>query len=130
MRGPESKFWKKIRDNTKQVRWQRIESPTTGGGIPDVVGAHEGVTAFIELKAVTRGWRIKFEPEQAVWLYRWAKAGGVCWVACEKGQSLYLWPGIQARDLVGEDLRTVKPALFWEYRSEWDWEVFVDTVFN
>lgn len=130
MHGPESKFWKKIRANTQQVRWQRLESPSTGGGIPDVVGAYKGTTAFIELKAVTRGWRVKFEPEQPVWLHKWAQAGGVCWVACERGQELYLWRGQDARKLRGEDLRTVEPALHWEYRSDWDWDILVDTVFR
>ena len=51
----EKNLWALLRDNIKEVHWQRIETGMTGSGVPDVNGCAKGKEFWIELKESTFG---------------------------------------------------------------------------
>ena len=99
-KGTEAHFWADIRKHIPDVHWQRIESPTPGGGIPDVHGCLDGVSAWIELKVV-KGRRVLLTPEQCNWLTRYSTYGGRCYVVAQHvlSDTVYVWDGARARDI-------------------------------
>lgn len=131
---PEGKLWELLRDNTKPygIHWQRIESATTGRGIPDVNGCWNGAEAWIELKII-RGHRVKFQTEQPVWLYKRSMAGGKCWVLARRttkdGDELWLWPGIRAMELKKKKIQEVPPTLIYKQRNQWSWSELITNIF-
>ena len=64
--GPEQKLYKKLKDATPQIIWNRIENISLLG-MPDLLGYNTSGTFFtVELK-VTKGRKIRFSPHQIAW---------------------------------------------------------------
>ena len=61
--GPEQKLYKKLKDATPQIIWNRIENLSLPG-MPDLLGYNNSGRFFtVELK-VTKGRKIRFSPHQ------------------------------------------------------------------
>ena len=61
--GPETKFYQKLRKNSKGIIWNRIEN-LSSLGTPDLLGYNSFGTFFtVELK-VTKGKGVRFSPHQ------------------------------------------------------------------
>ena len=64
--GPEQKLYKKLKDATPQIIWNRIENIGLLG-MPDLLGYNNSGTFFtVELK-VTKSKKIRFSPHQIAW---------------------------------------------------------------
>ena len=64
--GPEVKLYKKLKEFTPQIIWNRIENLSLLG-MPDLLGYNTSGTFFtVELK-VTEGRKLKFSPHQIAW---------------------------------------------------------------
>jgi hypothetical protein len=64
--GPEAKLYKKLKEFTPQIIWNRIENLSLPG-MPDLLGYNKSGTFFtVELK-VTKGRKIRFSPHQIAW---------------------------------------------------------------
>ena len=64
--GPEQKLYKKLKDATPQIIWNRIENISLLG-MPDLLGYNNsGIFFTVELK-VTKGRKIRFSPHQIAW---------------------------------------------------------------
>lgn len=86
---PESSFWGRLRDFTKDsIDWQRIET-LTANGVPDVNGCLKphGPEFWVELKTLRREGSISLnspiKPTQIAWLFRRYKSGGICHIMVE-----------------------------------------------
>ena len=64
--GDEQKLYKKLKEFTPQIIWNRIENLSLPG-MPDLLGYNtSGVFFTVELK-VTKGRKIRFSPHQIAW---------------------------------------------------------------
>lgn len=112
-----------IQDKLTEVDWQRIESGTTGGGIPDLNGCDKatGVELWIELKQ-TDAWSVKFRPEQVAWVERRCRYNGRVFVATRrrtvagprKGEAVdefWLHRGKDIRSIAIHGLEKAEPPL-------------------
>ena len=64
--GEEQKLYKKLKEFTPQIIWNRIENLSLPG-MPDLLGYNTSGTFFtVELK-VTKGRKIRFSPHQIAW---------------------------------------------------------------
>ena len=64
--GAEVKLYKKLKEFTPQIIWNRIEN-TSIPGMPDLLGYNTSGTFFtVELK-VTKSRKLKFSPHQIAW---------------------------------------------------------------
>ena len=64
--GPEVKLYKKLKEFTPQIIWNRIENLSLPG-MPDLLGYNRSGTFFtVELK-VTEGRKLRFSPHQIAW---------------------------------------------------------------
>ena len=64
--GPEAKLYKKLKQKTPRIIWNRIENLSIPG-MPDLLGYNTSGTFFtVELK-VTRGYKLKFSAHQIAW---------------------------------------------------------------
>ncbi len=64
--GEERKLYKKLKESTPQIIWNRIENLSLPG-MPDLLGYNTSGTFFtVELK-VTKGRKLKFSPHQIAW---------------------------------------------------------------
>ena len=64
--GAEVKLYKKLKESTPQIIWNRIENLSLPG-MPDLLGYNTSGTFFtVELK-VTKGRKLKFSPHQIAW---------------------------------------------------------------
>ena len=64
--GEERKLYKKLKEFTPQIIWNRIENLSLPG-MPDLLGYNTSGTFFtVELK-VTKGRKIRFSPHQISW---------------------------------------------------------------
>ena len=64
--GAEQKLYKKLKEFTPQIIWNRIENLSLPG-MPDLLGYNtSGVFFTVELK-VTKGRKIRFSPHQIAW---------------------------------------------------------------
>ncbi len=88
-----------------EAHWQRIETGSTGTGIPDVNVCHLGQDIWIVLKLV-KGRKVDLSPTQVAWLTKRSRVGGVTWIMARhtydgpkigKGDAIYLWPGSMAK---------------------------------
>ena len=109
------------------VKWQRIESPGTGGGIPDVCGGLRAHVSqrWIELKIV-RGRRIYFRPKQPSWLRTWPAP---TFIVARNKTDLLIWSGKDALSLAKGNVFTVPPLRAYKGRGNWDWEDFIKVIF-
>jgi hypothetical protein len=64
--GPEAKLYKKLKQKTPRIIWNRIENLSIPG-MPDLLGYNTFGTFFtVELK-ITRANKLKFSPHQIAW---------------------------------------------------------------
>ena len=64
--GPEQKLYKKLKESTPKIIWNRVENLSIPG-MPDLLGYNKSGTFFtVELK-VTKGRKLKFSPHQIAW---------------------------------------------------------------
>ena len=64
--GDEQKLYKKLKEFTPQIIWNRVENLSLSG-MPDLLGYNTSGTFFtVELK-VTKGRKIRFSPHQIAW---------------------------------------------------------------
>lgn len=92
-----------------EVHLQRIESGSTGLGIPDVNYCYKGTEGWAELKVakvtkktphrVTLGLR----PAQARWLHKRWSAGGLAWCVALLEDKVAMFPGRQCLNLLALD---------------------------
>ena len=109
----ERQVWAALRDNladSPHLHIQRIESPTTGGGQPDVEACYHGVQIWIELKII-RNNRIPLTDRQTHWHTQRANAGGQSFILAwdNARQALLLWQGQHAK--LVQSLSLAKPFL-------------------
>ena len=98
--GAEQKLYKKLKDATPQIIWNRIENISVPG-MPDVLGYNKNNKFFtVELK-VTRGNKLRFSPHQIAWHLQHPHNTFI--LARTLGQgSLKLVPGSMLDDLLRE----------------------------
>ena len=104
----ESSFWSLMRSHIPaRADVQRIETGSTGRGIPDVNVCLEGNERWWELKIV-KGRKVDLTPEQISWHFRRTRAGGVTWIVARdkvdgvrkgKYDKIYAWLGGEAIDV-------------------------------
>ena len=121
-----SGVWEPLRDGCPHVHWMRLEN-LVGTGMADVNGCLNGVEAWLELKHVAAGWKIKFQPTQPAWILKRTMYGGRVFVLVRKEDTLYLFRGAQVRELVADGLR-VPPLLIMD--KPFDWQLLLETVFG
>lgn len=74
-KGPESNFWKQIRNNLPEKCFAtRIENKH-GGGVPDVHMVWDGLPFWLELK-VTKSNAVSISPHQIAWHMAYCSNGG------------------------------------------------------
>ena len=98
--GAEAKLYKKLKEFTPQIIWNRIENLSLIG-MPDLLGYNNFGTFFtVELK-VTKGRKIRFSPHQIAWhvqhpdnTYILVQALGTC-----AGNRFQMFRGSRIREL-------------------------------
>jgi penicillin-binding protein-related factor A (putative recombinase) len=118
----EKNLWALLRDNIKEVHWQRIETGMTGSGVPDVNGCAKGKEFWIELKEIHSGNSLTLRPMQVAWLCKRAMNGGQVFVLARKNNQMKLYhiDGIErAQELVkngykSDNLLTLDIPYEWE----------------
>lgn len=130
----ESQFWSLIAGHLPPlVHVQRIETGSTGRGIPDVNLCWDGVETWLELKIV-KGKRVDLSPEQVAWHYRRARAEGRSWIVARdaadgprkgKYDRIYAWPGAVAASVQGQGIAA--PGA-WVWERPWDWQPLLETL--
>ena len=135
---------KLLRANLPTVHWQAIETWSTGQGVPDANGCHQGAEFWVECKLAT-GYVVPLRAEQVAWLERRTRAGGRTFIMVRqqapagprrgpKIDHLWLFPGSMARDLFTRAC-TLQP----EYShlalgcwaggpAKWPWQVILKTL--
>jgi len=90
---PETKFWKLIKENLKDISWTRFEN-WASPGIPDCYGIKDGVSFWVELKVITSN-KIKLSPFQISWNYNHSLKGGRNFIMATTHEQrlLYIFPG-------------------------------------
>jgi hypothetical protein len=56
---PESKFWKKIKKNTPNIMWTRLES-WASFGVPDLLGYNDNCGFFMVEMKIVRGNKVSY----------------------------------------------------------------------
>tara|TARA_R110000787_G_scaffold142510_1_gene256116 strand:+ start:1782 stop:2195 length:414 start_codon:yes stop_codon:yes gene_type:complete len=132
----EKTFWALLKSHLPtDCHHQRIETGSTGRGIPDVNLCWQEREVWVELKVV-QGRRVAVSPEQCAWHYRRHRAGGVTFIMARdkadgvrkgKYDRIYLWHGRSATDLLDRGL-DVEPLYVWE--ASFDWDGIIEAVFS
>lgn len=128
MNSRESSLWKMLKGHMPSS-WdvQRIETGSTGRGIPDVNVCVDGHEFWIELKVV-QGRRVELSPEQVAWHYRRTRAGGRTWILARdkadgvwkgKYDRLYLWSGDKAPEVFSKGIEA-PGAVTWAAPFAWE----------
>jgi hypothetical protein len=101
--GPEAKLYKKLKQKTPRIIWNRIENLSILG-MPDVLGYNTFGTFFtVELK-ITRANKLKFSPHQIAW--HLAHPQNTFILAEALGPRLVkLFPGSMVQELVREGFK-------------------------
>jgi hypothetical protein len=71
-----------------QITWDRVESPLTSPGIPDLIGTRRGQVVFVELKS---GKSFKWREDQRAWAARHVSAGAIVYLLAHVGGCYLLW---------------------------------------
>tara|TARA_R110002153_G_scaffold154596_1_gene306621 strand:+ start:162 stop:584 length:423 start_codon:yes stop_codon:yes gene_type:complete len=105
---PESKFWKLIKENLKDIHWTRFEN-WASQGVPDCYGIKDGVSIWVELKVITSN-RIKLSPFQIAWNFSHSLKGGRNFIMATTPSPslLYIFPGSVVRS-IGSIAKLPKP---------------------
>ena len=132
----ESTFWKLINKHLPaKCHVQRIETGSTGRGIPDVNQCHQGVECWVELKIV-KGKQVKLSPEQIAWHFRRARAGGTSWVIARdkadgvrkgKYDRIYVWPSSCVQGIFEKGIKCEGAFIF---EAPFDWVLFQTVLFG
>ena len=132
----ESTFWGLLKSHLpKDCHAQRIETGSTGLGIPDVNMCWEGKDIWVELKVV-KGKRVELRPEQVAWLFRRNRSGGSSWIAARdkadgvrkgKYDKIYLWPGSNVIEVKEKGVEAIGGFVF---ESPFDWDAIIETLFK
>lgn len=135
----EKDFWtllKKHLDVYPETHYQRIETGSTGRGIPDLNICHAGREVWVELKIV-QGRRVELRPEQIAWHIRRHRSSGLPWILAREKKSgprtgevdrVYLWSGAYA-------VEVAEFGIGCESGKKWDrigrslpWKEILDTM--
>ena len=108
--GPEAKLYKKLRKESKDISWIRIENISLLG-TPDLLGYNNSGTFFtVELK-VTKSKKVKFSPHQIAFHVKHPKNTYILIEALGQRSSklfqrgnYFLVPGSRIRELVASGL--------------------------
>ena len=124
----ESNFWNLLKAHLpKTIDTQRIETGSTGRGIPDVNMCKLGKEIWVELKVV-KGRKVQLSPEQTAWHFRRTRAGGTTWILARdkvdggrkgKYDKIYAWSGKYSVDVSGNGIDS-ENAIVWERPFDWD----------
>lgn len=122
--------------NLVYVHWQRIETGSTGRGIPDMNGCAAGQEIWIENKKADH-WAVEIRPEQVGWIERRVRAGGRVFIAVRRARTeLWLLAPSAARVLATprKGLRDLSPNQVlgrWEGGPAlWDWRAVQGLLFR
>ena len=117
MKGPEAKLWQRLHLKLYDVFWTRIEN-SVSTGIPDLYGACEKSSFFLELKC-TKSNSLRISPTQVSWNYSNVSNGGRSFFLAETlfDGTLYLYGGKSGKDLVKHGLKAAPLAVF---PAPWD----------
>lgn len=122
-----------FRERLPDFFWISIETGGTAGGVPDSHFVKNGRAAWVEYKW-TKAWAIGLDPAQVAWHSRYAREGGLSFVAvrrqCEAGprktaaDELLIFRGSAAAVLRAEGLRGPAVPLFQAAGgpSAWSWD--------
>ena len=127
--GDETKLFRnKLKEKLPQFLFSQIESHQTAPGYPDtdyLLKNSLNITGKIELKYSDKiPYKIDLRKNQVVWLRRYARLGGRCFIAIKIGQDLiYVWEGKYALELYqGTDIWSIP---HWEFNLRKNgWEQF------
>jgi len=132
----ESTFWGLLKSHLpKDCHAQRIETGSTGLGIPDVNMCWQGHEFWVELKIV-KGKRVELRPEQVAWLFRRNRAGGVSWIAARdkadgvrkgKYDRIHIWPGSLSMEV--KELGVATPGGY-VFEAPFNWDAIINTLFG
>ena len=86
---PESKFWKKVKSNLKDIQWTRFEN-WASPGVPDVYGIKDGISVWVELKVITSN-KINLSPFQIAWNFSHSLKGGRNFIIANPRRELTLY---------------------------------------
>ena len=122
-----------FRKHLPEVDWARIETWSTGQGVPDVNGCCDGAEFWVEMKA-TGARAVVISPEQIAWAERRIRHGGRVFLAVRrqhdggprKGPAvdeLWLFTGRETRTIATEGL-PIDEGHFWHWSGgprQWAW---------
>ena len=96
---PETKLWKLIKENLKDISWTRFEN-WASPGVPDCYGIKDGISFWVELKVITSN-KIKLSPFQISWNYNHSLKGGRNFILAttQAQRLLYIFPGSVVRSI-------------------------------
>ena len=124
----EKRLWGLLKSHLpKDCDHQRIETGSTGRGIPDVNLCWVGKEIWVELKIV-KGTKVDIMPEQCAWHYRRTRAGGTTWILARdkadgvrkgKYDRIYLWKGEHAQEVLEHGINAGN-KITWERPFDWD----------
>tara|TARA_R110000737_G_scaffold244400_1_gene255305 strand:- start:1223 stop:1666 length:444 start_codon:yes stop_codon:yes gene_type:complete len=131
----EASFWKLLKSHLPPMcHTQRIETGSTGLGIPDVNLCWEGKELWIELKVV-KGKRVDLSPEQCAWHFRRHRAGGKSLIMARdkfdgprkgKGDVIYIW---SSKDVVEIQEKGIECPADFIFHAPFDWKSIIASIF-
>tara|TARA_R110000824_G_scaffold92279_1_gene224047 strand:+ start:252 stop:722 length:471 start_codon:yes stop_codon:yes gene_type:complete len=132
----EATFWKLLKKHLPiTCHTQRIETGSTGLGIPDVNLCWEGTELWIELKIV-KGKRVELSPEQCAWHFRRNRAGGKSLIIARdkfdgvrKGKSdvIYIW---NSSDVLKVQEQGIDCPVAFKFETPFNWDAIVASIFQ
>ena len=102
----ERKLWKKLKNESKRIKWTRLENWALFG-TPDLLGyAPSGNFFTVELKstATKKDYKVRFSPHQISFHIKHKKNTFIL-VACALDQLVRLYPGSRILELVDSGIR-------------------------
>jgi hypothetical protein len=93
---PETKLWKKVKENLPDIHWTRFEN-WASPGVPDCYGIKDGISVWVELKVIHSN-KIVLSPFQKSWNFTHSLKGGRSFIMATTLEEslLYIFPGILA----------------------------------
>ena len=129
-----------FRKHLPQVDWQSIETPMTGGGVPDANYCVDGCDGWIEHKK-TDGWAVEVKTAQVGWIERRIRHGGRVLVAVRRMlpagprrgpavDELWLFPGGAIRAVRDRGLKNGGPVIgqWGDGPARWDWRAVLEAM--
>ncbi len=96
---PETKLWKKVKENLSDIHWTRFEN-WASPGVPDCYGIKDGISVWVELKVI-QSKKINLSPFQKSWNFTHSLKGGRSFIIATTlpYRLLYIFPGIVASSI-------------------------------